>query len=212
MDQLIAQAAAFLEVHPQWVIAVATLAAFGESLVIVGIFIPGTTLLALIGGMAGAGLVDPVPLALGGIVGAVVGDTITYYLGRWAGRPILRWKVLRPHRRRVAEARLFFRRYGVWSVLIGRFFGPLRATVPLVAGAFEMRAVLFQFANITSALIWAPAVMAPGWLAARGVGGLSGINWSGWLVAGIGITLVIAAGGFLALRWLLRRQGGSASP
>jgi membrane protein DedA with SNARE-associated domain len=206
VNDLIAQVTSFLEANPRWIIAVAGIAAFEESLVIVGIFVPGTTLLALIGGMAGAGLVDPVQVAVAGIVGALAGDTLTYWLGRLFGPRILRWKVLRRYRRGIAQARLFFRRYGIWAVVIGRFFGPLRATVPLVAGVIRMRVIPFQIANVASALLWAPLVMSPGFLAARGIGGVYGIDWSAWILIGIAATTTITVAGLFVSRWLLRRR------
>ncbi len=56
----------------------------------------------------------------------------------------------------------FFKRWGVWSIFIGRFFGPLRAVIPLIAGTFEMPWLPFQIANWTSAFVWAFVLLAPG--------------------------------------------------
>ena len=49
----------------------------------------------------------------------------------------------------------------MWSIVIGRFFGPLRAVVPLVAGVFGMRQIPFQIANVGSAMLWAFVLLAP---------------------------------------------------
>jgi membrane protein DedA with SNARE-associated domain len=62
----------------------------------------------------------------------------------------------------VVKGEAFTRRFGVWAIFIGRFFGPARAVVPLVAGIFEMPRVPFQAANIASAMVWAFALLAPG--------------------------------------------------
>jgi membrane protein DedA with SNARE-associated domain len=63
----------------------------------------------------------------------------------------------------VARARLFFRRYGFAAVLLSRFLGPMRAVVPLVAGVMEMNSQRFQAANVIAAVIWVPAISAPGY-------------------------------------------------
>lgn len=197
MDELIAQVTALLSANPGWVVAIAALAGFVEALLVVGAFIPGTTILALIGGLAAGGLVDPFAAALAAILGAIAGDTVTYLLGRLARRPVLRWRLLRPHWRKIAWARLFFRRYGIWSILLARFFGPLRATLPLIAGAFAMRALPFQLANIASAILWVPAAMAPGWLAAKGIAGLGPETLP---LALVGLTLALTIIPLLILR------------
>lgn len=82
---------------------------------------------------------------------------------------MLRHKRLNSYRRSVARARLFFYRYGFLSVLIGRFLGPLRCFVPTVAGVMGMPEWRFQLANIISAVLWVPALLAPGYLAAISV-------------------------------------------
>ena len=62
----------------------------------------------------------------------------------------------------VERGERFFDRLGPWAVFVGRFFGPARAVVPLIAGIFAMPAILFQSANVASALVWAFALLAPG--------------------------------------------------
>ena len=67
-------------------------------------------------------------------------------------------------------ASIFFRRYGVYSVFIGRFLGPLRAVVPLVAGMMHMPPLRFYTANVLSAAVWASALMLLGDLLTRSLG------------------------------------------
>ena len=62
----------------------------------------------------------------------------------------------------ITKGEAFTRKYGVWAIFIGRFFGPARAFVPLAAGIFEMPRMPFQIANVTSALIWAFLMLLPG--------------------------------------------------
>ncbi|WP_214471852.1 DedA family protein [Mesorhizobium sp. dw_380] len=172
MQSFIDQSVCFIENHQDWAGVVVGLLAFGESLVLVGILLPGTTVLIIVGGLVGAGIVQPLPILPAAMIGAALGDTVSYFLGRWLGRGVVHKWPLNRYRREVARARLFFYRYGFAAVFVGRFFGPVRATVPLVAGMMGMNRRRFQIANILSAIIWAPIVLSPGWLVAKGAGSI----------------------------------------
>lgn len=176
MESLIAQLGEFIERHRAWAAPIMGLITFGESMVLIGAFFPATVLMVAAGGLAGAGLLDPVSLVLWCVAGAVGGDAVSYWLGRKLGPRALRGPRFRPHRKALARARLFFRRYGAASIYLCRFMGPVRAFVPLSAGLTAMSQRRFQLANIGSALIWAPAMLAPGYLAAKGVGGMAGLD------------------------------------
>ncbi len=170
MQSFIDQSVSFIETHQAWAGVIVGLLAFGESLILIGILLPGTAVLAIVGGLVGAGIVQPLPVLLAAMIGAALGDTVSYFLGRWLGRGVVHGWPLNRYRREIARARLFFRRYGFAAIFAGRFFGPVRATVPLVAGMMGMNSRLFQVANIVSAIIWAPVVLSPGWLVAKGAG------------------------------------------
>jgi LPXTG-motif cell wall-anchored protein len=115
------------------------------------------------------GTLDAGPILFWGIAGAIVGDALSFWLGRWMGPKVLRHKRLNAYRRQVARARLFFYRYGFLAVLIARFLGPLRCFIPTVAGVMGMPELRFQLANIISAILWLPALLAPGYLASLSV-------------------------------------------
>jgi membrane protein DedA with SNARE-associated domain len=74
---------------------------------------------------------------------------------------------LRNHPNLLEQGRVFFKRWGVWAIVIGRFSGPLRASVPIVAGSIEMPWLRFQLANWSSAFLWAAALLSPGTFAGR---------------------------------------------
>jgi len=169
MQEYIDLAQQFIHDNQSWAGLIVGLLTFGESLLIVGIMIPATTLLFFTGGLVGSGVLDPMPIILCGIVGAILGDWVSYWLGRWFGPSILRWGIMKRHRTGVARARLFFYRYGLVAVFIGRFLGPIRSTIPTVAGVMGMSHMRFQMANIGSAILWMPALLAPGYLAAKSV-------------------------------------------
>lgn len=164
------------------------LLAFTESLIVVGMFVPAVALMIAIGGLIGSGVLDPAPVLLWAIAGAVLGDWVSYALGRWIGPSVYRRWPLCNHRPSIARARLFFRRYGFISIFLGRFFGPVRATIPLVAGVMQMDQRVFQMANIFSAILWIPVMLAPGYLAGAS---LPLEMMSGWRMLAIGAALLI---------------------
>jgi membrane protein DedA with SNARE-associated domain len=188
------QVARFIASHQMWAGPAVGLIAFGESLALVGILLPGTAVLVIVGGFVGAGLVSPWPVVIGAAAGAVAGDTVSYFVGARLGRrAAYRWPLNR-YRRAVARSRLFFRRYGSAAIFIGRFFGPVRSTVPLVAGMMQMNFRRFQIANVLSALVWAPVVLSPGWLIAKGAAHLIALSEADWIgIAAIGVLAALAA-------------------
>ena len=190
MDDLIPRATAFIAQHGIWAGPIVGLLAFGESLAVIGLFIPATAMMIAVGGLIGTGVVDPVPIIGWAVVGAVVGDWISYSIGRRIGPAAYRRWPLNRHRPMVARARLFFRRYGFLSIFAGRFLGPIRATIPLVAGVMEMDRRRFQLANVTSAILWVPVMFAPGYFAVRTMGSIEHVGEAHLL--GIGAAVAVA--------------------
>lgn len=205
MDNILETTELLLRENQLWAGVIVGIITFGESLVLLGLLVPATALMLLIGGLVGAGIVGPVPVLMGAIVGAILGDIVSYFLGRWLGPSIVyRWPLNR-YRGGVAKARLFFRKYGFAAVFFGRFFGPIRSTVPLVAGMMAMDQKRFQLANIGSAFVWAPLMLAPGWATARGAAQFGDLSEAQWLGMSIGLTLVIfGVAGLVA--WVMRRM------
>lgn len=169
MQALIDQLVLFIQNNQSWAGLVIFLMTFGESLFVLGLFIPATVLLFATGTLIATGVLDAGTILIWGVVGAILGDAVSFWLGRWMGPKFLRHKYLNKHRRQVARARLFFYRYGFLAVLIARFLGPLRCFIPTVAGVMGMPEIRFQIANIVSAILWLPALLAPGYLASLSV-------------------------------------------
>lgn len=169
---MISQVAAFITTHGVWAAPIIGMLAFGESLAVIGLFIPATTLMIAVGGLIGTGTLNGIPVIGCAIVGAALGDWISYLMGRRVGPSIYRRWPLNRHKLAVARARLFFRRFGFATIFLGRFLGPMRAIVPLVAGVMKMPRRPFQIANVTSAVVWVPALFAPGYLAAKSMGAI----------------------------------------
>ncbi len=170
MDSLLAPVIEFIEQNQKWAPIIMGLVAFGESLFIVGLLIPATPLFLAAGALIATGSLEVAPMLLYTMAGAVAGDVLSYFIGRQSGRSILYSSWGKRHRKRAAKSRAFFRRYGALSVFVGRFFGPLRSTVPFMAGVMRMDNFRFQLANVGSAMLWAPMMLLPSWLAVKGSG------------------------------------------
>ena len=155
---------AWLGAHPGWLAVALFVTAFAESLAIVGIIVPGVAILFAVATFAGqAGMPVTEALMWAGL-GAIAGDAISFGLGRCLqGRldsvwPLSRYPAL------IAKGSGFFREHGGKSVVIGRFVGPVRPVIPLVAGALLMPWRRFLAFNIASAIGWAPVYVLPGFL------------------------------------------------
>ncbi len=198
----------FIRNNEFWAGPIIGLLTLAESMLILGFFVPATALLLMIGGLVGNGLLNPVSVLGWGIGGAIVGDALSYWIGRWAGPSLMHRWPMNKHKRSVARARLFFSRYGFLSILIGRFLGPIRSTIPTVAGIMRMPQVSFQLANVLSAIAWVPMLMAPGYLAVRSFDAAQGSQQTALLV-GTGLSVVFAVG--IAV-FMLRKRKPATQP
>ncbi|MCX2697726.1 MULTISPECIES: DedA family protein [Ochrobactrum] len=218
MESIISDLGQFISDHRVWAGPIVGVIAFGESLAIIGMFIPATPIMLAIGGLVGAGIVEPWPIIIGAIIGAVIGDIVSYFLGWWLGRSVIHKWPLNKHRSGVARARLLFRRYGFSAVFLGRFFGPVRCTVPMVAGMMSMDQKRFQTANVLSAMVWAPLMFLPGWLAGRGMGIFAKMDRDHMFWFVIGITAVTIVATVIGMRFFKarprreRKRGVQVSP
>jgi membrane protein DedA with SNARE-associated domain len=202
MDDLISRTTDLIVAYGFWAGPLVGLLAFGESLAIIGVLIPGTAVLLSVGGLMGAGLVDPVTVVVWAFLGALAGNWASYAIGRKIGPRAYRAWPLNRDRRVVARARLFFRRYGFAAVFLSRFLGPMRAVVPLVAGVMEMNGRRFQAANLLSAAIWVPAIFAPGYFAAARLGADAQVGELDLLAFAAGITAITLGGAWLGAKVL----------
>ncbi|MGC8121575.1 VTT domain-containing protein [Marinobacter sp. VGCF2001] len=148
--------------NPGWLVAALFLTALIESLAIAGIIVPGVALLFAFAALAGkSGLPLSEALLWAGL-GAVVGDVISFAIGRLLqGRLNTVWPFSR-YPRLIARGETFFRAHGGKSVVIGRFVGPIRPVIPLIAGALTMSWQRFLGFNLLSAVGWALVYILPG--------------------------------------------------
>ena len=162
MDEWTDAAIAFIRAHEEWAAPIVLVLAFVESLAFISLLLPATVILFGVGALIGATGIGFWPLALAAAVGAALGDWLSYWLGLHYKAQIARMWPLSRHPTLIPRGEAFFARWGTAGVFVGRFFGPLRAAVPLVAGACAMPMLPFQLANVASAIVWGIGILAPG--------------------------------------------------
>ena len=200
---------AFVTQYGPWVYALLFIIVFVETGVVVMPFLPGDSLLFVVGAMCGAGLMS-YPLAVAVLlVAAILGDQCNYSIGRYFGPKVFQWEDSRFFNRKAFDrAHQFYERYGGVTVILARFMPFIRTFVPFVAGVAEMTRSKFTFFNVTGALIWVLGIVTAGylfgnlpWVQAN----LSKIIWALIIVPG----LIAIYGGWKAGR--AEQQGAAAS-
>ena len=186
--------------HPQWAYVIIFLAALTESLVVVGLIVPGGVLMFAAGALVATGATSLRITLVSVALGAIAGDATSYWLGRHYRAALgTRWPFNR-YPSVFARSTAFFERYGGKSVFFGRFVGPVRPLIPAVAGMLGMPPARFFVANILSALVWAPAYVLPGVVFGASLTLASVVAMR--LVALIVLLLMLIWGGF----WSIRRS------
>lgn len=193
---------------PSMLLLIIALIALIESLAVIGLAVPGVLLLTAAVSLAGHQELSIILTLLAAFVGAVIGDGLSFVIGHTQRKRIPTIWPFNRHPEWLARGARFFQRYGVLSVLIGRFVGPVRPIVPMIAGMMRMPPATFVWSNLVSALLWAPAYVLPGYLLGRTWQKLLVLpdGSERWLIilALIIFTLVLA---FSWLRHQLAREG-----
>ncbi|MBV8701237.1 MAG: DedA family protein, partial [Bradyrhizobium sp.] len=150
---------------------------------------------------------------LAAIAGAVLGDGSAFWIGHRAQREILGTWPLSNYPRVIAQSEAFFKKWGTWAVFFARFVPPIRAFVPVTAGALDMAPARFYAVNIPAILLWAPAHVLPGVLAISALHRYGGIPHHVslkpyWIIAVIVGAFIVAL-----VTWAIRRrQNGAVTP
>jgi membrane-associated protein len=156
---------AFVAQYGAWVYALLFLIIFVETGVVVMPFLPGDSLLFIVGAMCGAGLMS-LPLVMGLLlVAAILGDQANYTIGRYFGPRVFQWEESRFFSRRgFDQAHAFYEKYGGITIILARFMPFVRTFVPFVAGVAEMTRSKFSFFNVVGAVIWVVGLLSVGYL------------------------------------------------
>lgn len=163
MSQWLDSLTLWLSANPEWLGLAIFLIACVECLAIAGIIVPGTILLFAVAALAGNGVLTLWETLLLAYFGGVLGDALSYGIGRYFHQDIRRLPLLRSHPQWLSSAEVYFQRYGVASLLVGRYIGPLRPMLPMVAGMLNMPLPRFIVVSLLAAAGWAIAYMLPGW-------------------------------------------------
>ncbi|MEO0861761.1 MAG: DedA family protein [Pseudomonadota bacterium] len=158
---------AFLSANPGWLIVIAFLMGFVETMIVIAIFIPSTLILVSIGALVATGEIAFWPLFVGAALGAWTGSSTAWWLGWQFHEPVLAWKPLARNKRDIDGARRALKKWGAYAVFVGHFLAPLRGPVFLLVGASEMRFRRFFAATAAGGTVWAYVTPKVGELGGR---------------------------------------------
>ena len=157
--------ATFVQTYGAWVYALLFAIIFVETGVVVMPFLPGDSLLFVVGALAGAGLMNlPLVLALL-IAAAILGNQSNYAIGRYFGPRVFQWESSRFFNKDAFnQAHAFYEKYGGITIVLARFMPFLRTFAPFVAGVAEMTRRKFTFYDVTGGVLWVGSVTLAGYL------------------------------------------------
>ena len=155
---------AFVQSYGPWVYALLFLIVFVETGLVVMPFLPGDSLLFIVGALCGAGLMN-FPLACAVLlVAAVLGDQCNYAIGRYFGPKVFQWEDSRWFNRKAFDqAHAFYERYGGITIVLARFMPFIRTFAPFVAGVAAMGRAKFTAFNVGGALLWVLGIVTAGY-------------------------------------------------
>ena len=157
--------ATFVQTYGAWVYALLFLIIFVETGVVVMPFLPGDSLLFVVGALCGAGLMNLPLVVVLLIVAAILGDQCNYSIGRYFGPRVFQWENSRYFNKHAFDqAHAFYERYGGVTIIAARFMPFLRTFAPFVAGVAVMTRSKFTLFNVTGAVLWVGGIVAAGYL------------------------------------------------
>ena len=213
MTAYIEQLIAFVSAHPGLAYLTIFLAALLEAVPVFGSLVPGATIILALGTLIAGGQLELFSAVGCAFAGAFTGDATSYLIGYKQQRAILTTWPLSRYPGIVEQSETFFHRYGALAVFFARFVGPVRAIVPVTAGALGMAPTKFLPICAVAAITWAFGHLLPGALAGtvlEQIGGWPGLRAE---VKHYWMPLVLA-GGLIAgaIVWFIRRRRGINVP
>ncbi len=190
----------WLTLNPDWAGFIIFLVALCESLLIVGVLVPGALLMLGAGTLIALGALDLWITLACAIAGAVAGDSISFWIGYHFKERIHKAWPFRSHPNILLKGERFFLKHGGKSIVLGRFVGPIRAVIPTVAGIMGMSPRHFAWVNVLSAIAWAPAYILPG----VAVG--ASLSLAAQVATRLGILVLLLIIGLWLIFWLIRHS------
>lgn len=213
MSSLIDPLISFVSAHVALAYLTLFLAALLEAVPIVGSVIPGSTIIFALSALVPGGELQLQWVFAAAVAGALLGDGSAFCLGHREQREILSTWPLSSHPRVVAQSEAFFHRWGALAVFFARFVPPIRAFVPITAGAVGMRPPTFFAVNIPAVLLWAPAHILPGVLAVTALHHYGDFTPHSLVAKHYWILAVIVGAVVVGLvSWVIRRRRDAAKP
>lgn len=194
MTSYLHQLIGFVSLHAALAYTAIFLAALLEAVPILGSLIPGSTVILALSALVPAGSLHLAPILITAIVGALVGDGLAFWIGHISQRKVLTSWPMSNYPVLVEKSEAFFHRYGTLAVFFARFVPPVRAVIPVTAGALGMPPQRFYPVNAIAVLVWACVHVLSGALA-----GSAAEQW-GMKIEHYGLPLV---GGIIAIGCLL---------
>jgi undecaprenyl-diphosphatase len=172
------------------------LIAFGESLPLIGLLVPGSTLIVLAGFLVfnGKGLFLAIFASV--TIGALLGDLLSYWLGKRFGGQMITMRSFRKHHQTIQRSERFFCDHGGKSLFFARFLGPIRGITPFIAGLSKMPPRPLSLYTLISSILWG--------IAYPGLGYLGGASWqkAQSLTAKFGLFILLALALIIIHHWL----------
>jgi membrane protein DedA with SNARE-associated domain len=144
----------FMRANQEWAIPIVFLVAFAECVALLSWLVPATVFFTAFGAVAGASGLNLIPLALAASLGAGSGFWASYWVGLVLGPRVGDHWPLSKNPQLLDRGHAFFEKWGVLSIVIGHFFGPLRAVIAIVAGIVQMPFLQFQLGNWIASFAW----------------------------------------------------------
>lgn len=200
----------FITYSASWALFAVWLVAFAESLALVGLLVPGTLAMAGLGALIGSGQVSFYLAWLVAASGCFLADWISLWLGWRFKKPLHRWRFLKKHKSMLDKTELALHQHSMLTILAGRFIGPTRPLVPMVAGMLGLPVRKFIAPNIVGCILWPPVYFLPGILAGAAIDIPANLQSGAFKWQLLGVALLLWLAGWLCWRWWRSMPAGGA--
>lgn len=162
MIDLLREVLAWVAAHPYWALTFVFLCCVAESIIVLGVLVPTTLVLLAAGAVVGLGAIGFWPAVTAAVAGAVAGDSINFWVGRYWGNRALESHYAQRYQEPIARSRRLFERHGFKALVLARFIGLVRPFVAAIAGAYRMPPWRFLVVELLASLVWAAPLIVLG--------------------------------------------------